>query len=182
MSKLIAILILLPFGLIVAETTFVRTPTADSRITRIYCDMWGEPGTNLCWGPIVPDGEVWLIKSGGIDTDSGEYFEAMMNIAVTGPNPNFPYRETRPIVPLTRYPGTAMGTPVLAINQQVILEAGESLVSRACGVAPDKRIGLRFMGWAFPESMLPYLLGLPKSESLMSAEELAIKQLGARFQ
>jgi hypothetical protein len=103
-------------------------------------------------GPtFVPEGEVWLIKSGGLFTYDGQPMEWSMAIwhKVLGQGNACCWS-----VPLTVSPGLRSSTPVLGLPYPVILEAGEALVGRTVWplYTPKSQFGIEWAGWSFPAS------------------------------
>lgn len=124
--------------------------------------VWGQPGQALLpaladVSGFVPPDQVWLIRAAGIATDDGRPIEWMLQIdhKVASQNDACCW-----LVPLHRQTGTAAGTPVLALDRDVILIAGERLSARANGLGADKKLALLFVGWRFPASCTARLLGV----------------------
>jgi hypothetical protein len=117
--------------------------------------LWGDPGQGIVAGEFVPVGEAWKIRAAGVATDDGRQLEWMMQIQHTLKDGQCCW-----LIPLHRQTGTAGGTPVLAIDREVILTTGERLASRVNGLASDKRQALLYVGWRFPVACLPRLLGV----------------------
>jgi hypothetical protein len=117
--------------------------------------LWGDPGQGIVAGEFVPVGEVWKIRAAGIATDDGRQLEWMMQIQHTLKDGQCCW-----LIPLHRQTGTSGGTPVLAIEREIILTTGERLASRVNGLALDKRQALLYVGWRFPVACLPRLLGV----------------------
>lgn len=134
------------------------TPTSDPRIKNFNSITWGAQGAQFVIGPIVPPGEVWLVRAAAIDTHAGVPIDWMLGVYVhnpTGPGPGNYW-----LFALCREE-KQRSTPVLALNRTVILRAGETLYARSNGLEYPEAMGLDFSGWVFSEDMLPYLLGVP---------------------
>ena len=112
--------------------------------------QWGEPGQASFDGPVVPADEVWKIRACGIATDDGNPIEWMMQIRM--PEPDLW------LVPLHRHLGTAMGTPVLAVEREFLMLPGERLSPRANGLRADKKMCLIYTGFSFPFSEMESLV------------------------
>lgn len=117
-------------------------------------------------GPVVPKGQVWKIKCAGIYTNADIPLEYMMQIARL--DPAMSGSDGFWLCPAYRPIGGTWGTPALAIDREIILEAGEFLMARVnvgtyTRTAAGKEVyfGIMGYGWAFHEKMLPYLLGVP---------------------
>lgn len=123
-------------------------------------EMWGSPGQASMLGQIVPAHEVWQARAAGIITEDGSPLEWMLQIYYPWPS-HIPSPQL--VTPLHRLNGVASFTPVLALNREVLLLPGETLSIRVCGISADKRMGIRYTGWAFPIGMLPHLLRLPEA-------------------
>jgi hypothetical protein len=153
-----------------------RTATGDPSVNIVRFEVWGNEGESYFVGPIVPEGEIWMIRAAGISTNDDTMSAVQWMMHIYAP---WPGHEPRPqlIVPLN-IRGQGAGTPTVSIQQErVILMPGEAIDARANGLPSTARMAIRCTAWVFPENYLPYLLGLPKSQSLMSSEELAIEQL-----
>jgi hypothetical protein len=116
---------------------------------------WGAAGEGIVAGDFVPAGEAWMIRAAGIATDDGRSLEWMMQIQHTLASGVCCW-----LVPLHRENGYAAGTPTLAITREVLLIAGERLAARVNSIAADKRMALIYVGWRYPDTCLPRLLGV----------------------
>jgi len=193
MSKLIAILFL---AFVSAEEAdagtddprwlngeMVRVATCDPRVTSIRYLKWGNRDASGIVSEVCPPRKIWLIRVAGIGSDMGGGKEYSMAVFLTNPFGTAGWW----LIPLHRPTGVPNGTPTLAIERELILMPGEGLCARVNSVlregATDNtqtenlQMNLMFVGFELSEDMLPYLLGLPKSESSMTAQELAIEQL-----
>lgn len=114
-----------------------------------------EPRVNL-----VPAGEVWLVKAGGIgytvDPGPNKYRIQLDHSFGEG---GWWY------VPLEVSDGERSGTPVLSLTKPVILEANERLSARAVGLSSSARIFIMYTGWRFPAACLERLLLAPAAAS-----------------
>lgn len=103
---------------------------------------WGTPGAESFGGPIVPESEVWEVTAAGVAVkvrDDGSYDggEFMMQKEVLTPQ-----GECCWYVPIARTAGGVVGTPVLALTQDVELRPGESISARANAAMGTARLGL----------------------------------------
>lgn len=101
------------------------------------------------WGDPVPDGERWVIRHGGLGSTAGNQVEYMMEIAhpvVSAGGACCWY------IPIARSPGKPDGTPVLALERDITLLAGERLGGRANGLKSGESIVLYYVYWAVPAS------------------------------
>lgn len=134
--------------------------TSDCTPQPIEYLLWGEPGQAIV--PVstdtnnyVPEGEVWRIRAAGIATDDGQMLEWMLQIQHRLANGACCW-----LIPLHRQTGSAAGTPVLALSREVLLTSGERLSARVNGLGPTKKMALLYVGWRFPATCLPRLLGV----------------------
>jgi hypothetical protein len=123
----------------------------------IRFEVWAEPGESIVYGPVVPDGEIWLYRGAGIITDDGNSIEWMLQIRYPFPG-HIPNPQL--LTPIMRLNGNAMGTPTLALDREIILVKDESMAGRACAVSAGRQMGLRCSAWGFPDCMLPKLIGI----------------------
>lgn len=152
---------------ILAQTICTPTPIARG-------GQWGPPGAGMTpvptyWTVVaqgydgdptgyVPPGEVWLIRAaGGAVRGDGRQLEWMLQIDHYAPS------GCCWLVPLHRLNGTAGGTPTIALDRPIVLEAGERLSLRVNGLPPQDQISLLWVGWSFPAACLPRLLGVEET-------------------
>lgn len=171
MSAVMVLLLAAQFALLPpwdkGKTQYV--PTNDPRVQQIRYFRVGANGVGNLVGDVVPKGQVWLIRAAGIFTNEVTPREWMMQILVNepfGPGLAQPFgwagEFTWMLVPMHRLTGSALGTPTLAIDREVILMPGEALCGRVNSqLSAGGQMGLLYVGWAFDESMLPYLLKIP---------------------
>lgn len=132
------------------------TPTPMEYLT------WGALGEGIVGGQWVPPGEVWKIRAAGIATDDGRPLEWMLQIEHPVASQG---NACCWLIPLHRQTGVAAGTPVLALDREVILTEGERLSARVNSIAPDKKMALLYVGWRFPAACTGRLVVADASES-----------------
>lgn len=102
------------------------------------------------WGEEVPVGERWVIRAAGVGSQAWNQAEYMMEIAHPVPvamgGPGWWY------VPVARSAGKPDGTPVLALDRELTLLAGERLGARANGLNEGTSIALFYLYWRLPAS------------------------------
>lgn len=126
--------------------------------------VWGPKGYGGVEGSEVPQGKVWLIRAAGLFTSDSKQMEYMMEIKKRSAGGGFF------LIALERKLGVAGATPALALSRDhVILVTGERLQGRCVGLSSDREIGISYVAWEFPESMLPQLLGISSSPSVSPA-------------
>lgn len=133
-------------------TGLVMVSVAAAQPVPIEFLRWGAKGEAHVYGDVVPGGKLWLIRAAGIFTNDGTPLEWMLEIkhGLGGSmDPNNTW-----LIPLERTPGTANGTPVLALTREVVLVAGERLSARCNGLRADRQMGLDYVGWELPDSDL----------------------------
>lgn len=102
------------------------------------------------WGEEVPFGERWIVRGAGVGSTAGNQAEYMMEIAHPVPvamgGPGWWY------IPIARSAGKPDGTPVLALDREVTLLAGERLGARANGLRSGETIALSYVYWKVPST------------------------------
>lgn len=139
---------------------------------RIEYSKWGAPGQAVVpvakyWtaqangyegdpNDFVPSGEVWLIKVAGGATDAPQSLHWMLQI-----EHHLADGQCCFMIPLYRNQAALAGTPILALERPIILEAGERLSLRVNGlVGTVNKASLLYSGWRFSSVCLPQLLGV----------------------
>jgi hypothetical protein len=113
---------------------------------------WGEVNQALVTIGPVPAGRAWLVRAAGGFTTNRYGAEYMMAI-------HRPVRSQKDaccwLVPVARSaPGTIYGTPVIALNNPLVLHEGEKLDVRMNGQL-DGKIGINAVYYDLPRSCLP---------------------------
>lgn len=110
-------------------------------------------------GDFVPDGEVWLIRAAGIGTYQyvGPGLEYKLQIERAIYWPSGEYAGTW-LIPLHVNQALVQGTPMLALERQVILMPKERLVARVTSPPSGLLINLFYLGFKFPLSCLERLV------------------------
>jgi hypothetical protein len=123
---------------------------------------WGSAGQSIVppfedkTTNIVPAGKVWLIKAAGIGqgADPGAALEYRLQIDHQWPDASYWYTA----IEVTATP--QRGTPVLALTRSIVLEAGERISARSNSMPNGGTMYVMALGWEFPASCLPSLVGM----------------------
>jgi hypothetical protein len=119
-------------------------------------EVWGAKGDASVESPIVPAGEIWVVRGCGIISEDGTPVEYMLQLALP-----FPGHKPNPqlLVPIRRETGKPSGTPVLALERDIKpMLPGEWISARANGLHADKKMGIRMSVYVFPVGELPRFL------------------------
>ena len=103
--------------------------------------QWGAPGVAIVQSDPVPAGKIWIVRAGGVFTDNPYPADYMMEIVhpVASQGNACCWR-----IPVMRSPHDVQGTPVLALNREIILFAGDMLSARANNLG-NAKFGLTFL-------------------------------------
>jgi hypothetical protein len=114
--------------------------------------VWGDAGTGVAQGPVVPPDRVWIIRAAGVATTDNTGGEYMIELQ-------------RPVksqggaccwnVPVARSAQFVFGTPPLALDRPLTLLPGERLRARENGWDATSKIAILGVYYDIPRACLP---------------------------